>query len=125
MEEDHDENNTSRLLFDTNLVLVCEKKDSQELNKNCSHASATTVVTLSGSKIWKTRSPLHSHAAQKPKMTVWPTTTTTWGSTPKQGPRAKNKYKNKCGGRSLEFFITHTFEISPTNMMHNLVLIDM
>ncbi|TVU24236.1 hypothetical protein EJB05_26657, partial [Eragrostis curvula] len=33
------------------------------------HASATTVVTLSGSKIWKTRSPLHSHAAQKPKMT--------------------------------------------------------
>ncbi|TVU26320.1 hypothetical protein EJB05_28859, partial [Eragrostis curvula] len=33
MEEDHDENNTSRLLFDTNLVLVCEKK-VQAYNSN-------------------------------------------------------------------------------------------
>ncbi|TVU01490.1 hypothetical protein EJB05_53053 [Eragrostis curvula] len=110
MEEDHDENNTSRLLFDTNLVLVCEKKDSQELNKNCSHASATTVVTLSGSKIWKTRSPLHSHAAQKPKMTVWPTTTTTWGAIPNHGPRAKNK----CGGRFP----------SPTKLLVNVIWLD-
>ena len=30
MEEDLDENNTSRLLFDTNLVVVCEMKEQAD-----------------------------------------------------------------------------------------------
>ncbi|TVU42181.1 hypothetical protein EJB05_08574, partial [Eragrostis curvula] len=72
MEEDHDENNTSRLLFDTNLVLVCEKKQNME-----------DKIATSQPRCSKTQNDCmayyHNHMGRNPK---------SWA-----------RAKNKCGGR--------------------------